>query len=160
MKKLLSLLLVLTISLTIMPSVIAANPYQKEKIKSENIVDNEKNNTNNLENLNRVKRGKPVNKKTTTKKKPTVDNSSSETESNNNISSSSINNKNKFNNLNEIRKESINRIINKIQNQCLFKSDHESTVNNNRQYTNFLRESINYFQETENIEHKTKHPST
>ncbi|RUO86470.1 ribosome-inactivating family protein [Spiroplasma endosymbiont of Megaselia nigra] len=160
MKKLLSLLSVLTISGISMPSVIAANPYQKEKNKLENIVDNKKFNTNNLENLNRVKRGKPVNKKTTTKKKPTVGNSSSETESNNNISSSSINNKNKFHNLNEIRKESINRIRNKIKNHCLFKSGHESTVNNNRQYKNFLRESINYFQETENIEHETKHPST
>ncbi|WP_374696274.1 hypothetical protein [Spiroplasma endosymbiont of Polydrusus formosus] len=57
MKKLLSLLSVLTISGTAVPTTIAASPYQKEKNKLENIVDIEEFNTNNLEKLNRVKRG-------------------------------------------------------------------------------------------------------
>ncbi|WP_348736894.1 hypothetical protein [Spiroplasma endosymbiont of Ammophila pubescens] len=55
MKKLLSLLSVLTISGTAVPTKIAASPYQKEETKLEN---NEISylQTNNLKNLNRVKR--------------------------------------------------------------------------------------------------------
>ncbi|MBW3059598.1 hypothetical protein D6D54_08330 [Spiroplasma poulsonii] len=54
MKKLLSLLSVLTISGTAVPTTIAAGPYQKEEtIKNSDINYRQ---TNNLENLNRNKR--------------------------------------------------------------------------------------------------------
>ncbi len=55
MKKLLSLLSVLTISGTAVPTKIAASPYQKEETKLENNKISYLQ-TNNLKNLNRVKR--------------------------------------------------------------------------------------------------------
>ncbi len=58
MKKLLSLLSVLTISGSAVPTTIAASPYQKEKtIKNSN---NNYSQTNNLEKLNRSKRSKVI----------------------------------------------------------------------------------------------------
>ncbi|GAA6238819.1 MAG: hypothetical protein SPLM_09350 [Spiroplasma phoeniceum] len=56
MKKLLSLLSVLTISGTAVPTTIAASPYQKEKELNS---DNNYKKTNNLEKLNRHKRAIP-----------------------------------------------------------------------------------------------------
>ncbi len=62
MKKLLSLLSVLTIGVTAVPTTIAARSYQKQEKLDSNINYSQ---TNNLENLNRFKRDKTINKKNT-----------------------------------------------------------------------------------------------
>ncbi|RUO86534.1 ribosome-inactivating family protein [Spiroplasma endosymbiont of Megaselia nigra] len=157
MKKLLSLLSVLTISGTSMPSVIAANPYQKEKSKLENIVDNKKINTNNLENLNRVKRGN---------KKPKNDNKQELTNENNAPSTSNTNKKcnNRGNKKCPIKNEESSLITTKSAKERILDSIKSHSNNifkiTNNKYKDFLRESINYFQETKNIIHETINPFT
>ncbi len=159
MKKILSLLSVLTISGSAVPTTIAAKSYQKEK-KLKNIEYNEEFNTNNLENLNRVKRG---NKKD---KKLKNDNKQELTNENNAPSTSNTNKKcnNRGNKKCPRKNEESSLITTKSAKERILDNikSHSNNIfkNTNNKYKDFLRESINYFQKTKNIIHETINPYT
>ncbi|RUO85959.1 ribosome-inactivating family protein [Spiroplasma endosymbiont of Megaselia nigra] len=151
MKKLLSLLSVLTISGTAVPTTIAASPYQKEE--------------QNLEILHRVKRGNQT-KKNTPKNKTATDEdtnlpSTSTTAKNKKCGNRGSVNNQKCRKQNEdnseiTTKSAKERILDNIKSRSknIFKS------NRKNEYNEFLRESIQYFKETKNIVLETTNPTT
>ncbi|WP_158676089.1 ribosome-inactivating family protein [Spiroplasma poulsonii] len=156
MKKILSLLSVLTISGTAVPTTIAASSYKKEEFKLEN----------NLEILNRVKRGNNKNKKPKKNTTSTIDeedNRPSTSRTNNRCSTTAGGVRNQRcrrpneNNSEITTKSARERFLSEIEgnsNNIFTAGKRENT------YGVFIRKSIDYFKETNNIVEETTHPDT